>query len=334
MGPSTQSSNRQDEIPQVVFSMGDPNGIGPEITLKALQVLLKSRSFKPIIAGNNHCLRKTGEEMSISIPWEQVEIVEAGDRPFQPAWGRKDKAAGELAFSSLQKAVEICRGRNIPSLVTAPVNKESLIMAGFRYPGQTEYLAAAFSSQKFCMAFLSNSFHLLLATIHIPLSQVPAHLDHRDLFEKCCLFHQALSRILASPRIAVCGLNPHASENGVFGDEENRIILPAVKELKTKFGDSSFSGPYPPDTVFNKTSSGQFDAVVAMYHDQGLIHLKLLAFESAVNTTLGLPVYRTSPAHGTAFDIAGHNLANPGSMIAAVGWGLQMAYPHKVVQAE
>ena len=326
MNPAEHIGRQTEKTPEIVFSMGDPNGIGPEITLKALHFFLGNESFHPIIAGDSHYLRSLGDNLSIDLPWDRIEVIEAGRTPFTPDWGKQDKTAGRLALSALEIAAETCRSRDIPLLVTAPVNKGSLLMAGFEYPGQTEFLAHAFSSENFCMAFLSDSFHLLLATIHISLSRVPELLNQNELFEKCVLFREALIRLNTSPRIAVCGLNPHASENGVFGDEEKRIIVPAIEKLKEKFGENSFSGPFPPDTVFNKTISGEFDAVVAMYHDQGLIPLKLLAFDSAVNTTLGLPVFRTSPGHGTAFDIAGRNMANPDSMIAAVKWGIRLAY--------
>ena len=177
------------------------------------------------------------------------------------------------------------------------------------------------------MAFLSDRFHLLLATIHIALSQVPGTLNQEDLYAKSCLFWEAVRRLESRPRIAFCGVNPHASEHAMFGNEERDIIEPVIARMQEEYGKDYFSGPFPPDTVFNKTLTGEYNAIIAMYHDQGLIPLKLLAFNSAVNTTLGLPVCRTSPGHGTAFDIAGKNQADPGAMIAAIKWGLRLAYP-------
>ena len=316
------------KAPIIVFSMGDPNGIGPEITLKALDILLKKKSFSPVIAGNPEYLFNLGDDLGLALPWDRIEIVRVGEEQFTPEWGKVDRFAGELAFESLKTASGICLDKGLPLLVTAPVNKESLRLTGFRFPGQTEFLAHTFPSENYCMAFLSRSFHLLLATIHIPLSEVPGALDSRELFAKCCLFHEALQRLESSPRIGVCGLNPHASENGLFGNEEKIIVTPVIEKLNDKFGRGTFSGPFPPDTIFNKTLSGEFNAIVAMYHDQGLIPLKLLDFNSTVNTTLGLPVCRTSPGHGTAFDIAGQNKANPESMIEAIKWGLRLAYNH------
>ncbi len=314
------------KIPEIVFTMGDPNGIGPEITLKALNVLLETISFSPLIVGNPEYLKALADELGLDLPWDRINTVRIGEAKYTPEWGKVDRIAGELAFASLRTASEICLGRGIPLLVTAPVNKESLKLAGFRFPGQTEFLAHAFSSENYCMAFLSRSFHLLLATIHIPISEVPGSLNEMELFQKCCLFYEALNRLITSPRIGVCGLNPHASENGLFGDEEETIISPVIARLNNRFGGNAFSGPFPPDTIFTKTLSGNFNAIVAMYHDQGLIPLKLLDFNATVNTTLGLSACRTSPGHGTAFDIAGHNLANPESMMEAIKWGLRLAY--------
>jgi len=318
--------NSQNGLPEIVFSTGDPNGIGPEITLKSLSLLHRKTHFRPILAGNEHYLRELDRELGTNLPWQEMEIINVGGKQFSPSWGKVAENSGKIAFDALNQAVETCRNRGLPLLVTAPVNKMALRLAGFSFPGQTEYLASSFAKRRVCMAFLSNTFHLLLATIHMPLSKVPASLNSSDLYHDCCLFQEALGRICDEPRIAVSGLNPHASENGLFGEEEEQIILPTILALQEKFGKETFSGPYPPDTVFNKAASGEFDGIVAMYHDQGLIPLKLLAFDKAVNTTLGLPITRTSPDHGTAFDIAGSFTASPESMISAVSWGIRLAF--------
>lgn len=334
MSSTGHPEKKQTNTPEIVFSMGDPNGIGPEITLKALQALVDSIKFKPVIACDQEYLKSLAGDLGLSLPWNRIEIVPTGDSRFRPSWGKVEKRAGELALASLETAAALCRERNIPLLVTAPVNKEALRLAGFRFPGQTEFLADAFSSENYCMAFLSRSFHLLLATIHIPLSEVPRALNSRELFQKCCLFYEALRRLGPDPRIGVCGLNPHASENSLFGDEEKTIIEPVIEKLNLEFGGNIFSGPFPPDSIFTKTLSGKFNAIVAMYHDQGLIPLKLLDFNSTVNTTLGLPVCRTSPGHGTAFDIAGRKSANPESMTEAIKWGLRLAYNHSGTESK
>ncbi|MFH1965158.1 MAG: 4-hydroxythreonine-4-phosphate dehydrogenase PdxA [Acidobacteriota bacterium] len=334
MSSAGHPEKRPDKVPDIVFSMGDPNGIGPEITLKALDILLRKVSFAPVLAGNPEYLITLADDLGLALPWDRIEIVRVGEKRFIPEWGKVDRHAGELAFASLETASELCLKRGFPLLVTAPVNKESLRMAGFRFPGQTEFLAHTFPSEHYCMAFLSRSFHLLLATIHIPLSEVPGALDSRELYEKCCLFHEALNRLTSGPRIGVCGLNPHASENSLFGDEERVIISPVIEKLNDRFGSDTFSGPFPPDSIFTKTLSGEFNAIVAMYHDQGLIPLKLLDFNSTVNTTLGLPVIRTSPGHGTAFDIAGRKTANPENTVEAIKWGLRLAYNHSGAESD
>lgn len=310
--------------PDIVFTTGDPNGIGPEVTLKAIKTILEKTPCHPIVTGNRVYLEKLTRDIGLSLPWDQLEIVETAEKEFTPNWGRVSEEAGSLAWKSLRAGVQICRERQLPLLVTAPVNKESLRLAGFRFPGQTEFLAETFQAEHYCMAFFSDFFHLLLATIHIPLSQVPRELNSLDLYQKCQLFWGALKKLESSPRVAVCGLNPHASEQGMFGTEEEKIIVPVIKKLQESLGSESFAGPFPPDTIFNHAASGRYSGVVAMYHDQGLIPLKLLAFDKAVNTTLGLPLVRTSPDHGTAFDIAGRFEARPDSMIEAIRWGMRL----------
>lgn len=326
-GRTSECGSRQ-RLPEIVFSTGDPNGIGPEITLKALASMRDSNrfSFRALLAGNEAYLKDLDRQLGTMLSWREIEVINVGGQRFSPSWGKVAEDSGKVALAALDQAVETCRNRRSPLLVTAPVNKMALHLAGFSFPGQTEYLASQFSRPRVCMAFLSDTFHLLLATIHIPLSRVAASLNREDLYHDCCLFREALGRLCTKPRVAVCGLNPHASENSLFGREEEQIILPTVLRLREKFGKESFSGPYPPDTLFNKAASGAFEGIVAMYHDQGLIPLKMMAFDQAVNTTLGLPITRTSPDHGTAFDIAGTFTANPESMIAAITWGMRLAF--------
>jgi 4-hydroxythreonine-4-phosphate dehydrogenase len=200
-------------------------------------------------------------------------------------------------------------------------------MAGFTEPGQTEFLGSFFESSDPTMAFLSEKLKVVLVTVHMALKDVFQEITPELIVARSTLFYRVLQRLgVETPRVAVCGLNPHASESGMFGSEEEDVILPAIEFLENTFGVGTFSGPFPPDTVFAKAVAGEFDGVVAQYHDQGLIPLKLIAFDSAVNTTLGLPIVRTSPDHGTAFDIAGKGVADPSSMISAVEWGLRMTF--------
>lgn len=311
----------------IVFSMGDPNGIGPEVLLKSLNHFLPGRAVSPVVAGDRRYLRNLYESLNLSFAFESLEIVEVRAERYPPRWGTVEQQAGRVAGDSLQRAVEICCERDYPLLVTPPVNKAALHLAGFDFPGQTEFVASFFPGCVPCMAFFSDCFHVVLATVHIPFGQILRDLTLEVLLQKSELFVRALQSISARPpRVAVAGLNPHASEGGLFGSEERALLEPAVKELQKRFPQADVSGPYPPDTVFLRALRGEFDGVVSLYHDQALIPLKLVAFESAVNTTLGLPIVRTSPDHGTAFEIAGQGKADPASMTSAIEWGLRLAY--------
>jgi 4-hydroxythreonine-4-phosphate dehydrogenase len=209
------------------------------------------------------------------------------------------------------------------------VSKEALHRAGFTYPGQTEFLGSFFEASDPTMVFLSEKLKVALVTVHTALRNVFHELTVDRVVARSTIFLEGLKKLgIEHPRVAVAGLNPHASEGGMFGDEEEQVIVPAIKLLEGTVGPGVFSGPFPPDTVFAKALEGKFDGVVAQYHDQGLIPLKLVAFDSGVNTTLGLPIVRTSPDHGTAFDIAGTGVADPSSMIAAIEWGIKLTADH------
>lgn len=310
----------------IVFSMGDPVGIGPEVLLKSLGLLLKENaSIRPTVVGAGGYLRELEKSLETRLDWDRIKLHSVTDFPFPPEWGRLSEQAGRVALASLRTAVETCRETGVPLLVTAPVNKEALHLAGFRHPGQTEFIGSFFPRSSATMAFLSDRLRVVLATVHLPLRMVFDSLDPFDLERRCLLFHEALVKLgFEAPRIAVSGLNPHASEGGLIGKEEREILVPVIARLNQHHGAVNFQGPFPPDTVFLRAIRGEFDGVVALYHDQGLIPLKLVAFEKAVNVSLGLPIVRTSPDHGTAFDIAGRGIADPGSMLAAIEWGLRL----------
>ncbi|HLU99936.1 MAG TPA: 4-hydroxythreonine-4-phosphate dehydrogenase PdxA [Acidobacteriota bacterium] len=314
---------RTDEGPPVALTMGDPAGIGPEVLLKALG--RSEADFRPVIFGAANYLRSLDRDLGTELDWSRIELVSTGDFPYPPSWGKVSRDCGQLAMEALSQASRYCRDGGAHLLVTAPVNKEALHLAGFPSPGQTEFVASFFGESRPSMAFFSDPLNVLLATTHIPLRDVPDSLSAEDLVRRSEQFREALYRLLGRPPlIAVCGLNPHASEGGLFGDEEETVVKPALDQLRRRFGPDAFSGPYPADTVFWKAIHAEFDGVVALYHDQGLIPVKLLAFDRAVNVTLGLPIVRTSPDHGTAFDIAGSNQADPGSMVAAIEYGLKL----------
>ena len=274
---------------RILITLGDPAGIGPEVIDRAWP-------------------RPTARRLRIRSARRPLR----GDpRPTGRALGRRRPGRLEQAVAELKQ------GR-AAAVVTGPVSKEALQAIGFPFPGQTEYFAHAFGVADFGMLLTGNSLTVGLATIHEPLAKVLGLLST----ERISSDRQVHRRIPAAPRHRPPahrggGLNPHAGENGAFGDEESRIILPAIRRLN-ECGAGIFTGPAVPDAVFREAAHGQFDAVLAMYHDQGLIPLKLLDFDTAVNVTLGLPKPRTSPDHGTAFAIAGKNLADPSSMIAAI----------------
>lgn len=284
-------------MPRILITLGDPAGIGPEVIDQALQAGQLPADCEFEIIGDRH----------------------AG-RP-----GHPDARSARAALDALELAAERLRSGTADAVVTGPVAKESLQAIGFPFPGQTEFFAAAFGVTDYGMLLTGATLSVGLATIHEPLARVPSLLTAERIVRIGLLTAGFLQRRgIAHPRIAVAGLNPHAGEHGAFGDEESRIIAPAIAQLNARLP-GSFSGPAVPDAVFRDAARGAFDAVLAMYHDQGLIPLKLLDFDTAVNVTLGLPKPRTSPDHGTAFPIAGRGLANPSSMRAAIHLACELA---------
>ena len=274
--------------PRIGITLGDVAGIGPEIVAKALASGKLDKRFRYEVIGNPLTKRRAG-----AADW----VVE----------GAKRCLAGELA-----------------ALVTAPISKKLLRDAGYRFEGHTELLAHIARTKRFAMMLVGGPLRVALVTIHVPLAKVPRLLSTKKIIEVIELSHDVCRRFgIRHPRIGVAGLNPHAGESGLLGDEERRIIAPAVRRAARK--KINVTGPWPADTLFHKAYHGEFDAVVAMYHDQGLAPLKMIAFDSGVNLTLGLPFVRTSPDHGTAFDIAGKNIARPDSMIAAINLAANLA---------
>jgi 4-hydroxythreonine-4-phosphate dehydrogenase len=285
-------------MPRILITLGDPAGIGPEVVAKALQSDQLPAGFEFQVIGDA--------------------------RGFTP--GQPDERSAAAALEWLETSVRILKSDpEALAVVTAPVSKASLQNAGFPFPGQTEFFAERFQAQDFAMCLSGRNLSVGLATIHIPLARVSSELSTQSIVSSGRLLADfARRRFRREPRIAVAGLNPHAGENGRFGDEEARIIAPAIQLLNQE-QPGVFSGPHVPDAVFRQAAHGEFDAVLAMYHDQGLIPLKLLDFDTGVNVTLGLPKPRTSPDHGTAFDIAGRNLARPDSMIHAIRLAAELA---------
>ena len=274
--------------PVIGLTVGDPAGVGPELIRRCLDdpSLPANFDFRVIGRAEGH------------VP------------------GNPTPASARAAYGALEEASALLISGEIAGVATAPVCKETLHGIGFEFPGQTEFFAARAGTENFAMCLTGGPLTVALATIHVPLREVPQLLRAEEIVRVGRLLAAFVRRRLGrTPRIAVAGLNPHAGEGGQFGDEEERIIRPAVAELAAE---GEFSGPHSPDTVFHRAASGEFDAVLCMYHDQGLIPLKLIAFDTGVNVTLGLPFVRTSPDHGTAFDISGTGRASHASMLAAI----------------
>ena len=277
--------------PKIALTAGDPAGIGPEIVAKAASDPRVLEVCEPIVYEPPRSTRFEAGVLS--------------------------GAAGRAAYDVLLRAVKDAQSGAVDAIATAPVNKEAFKLAGLEWAGHTDLLAHLTGARRVAMMFYSDVLRVVLATVHIPLSAVPGVLTRELMTETIRLVAGELPRFgVARPRIAVAGLNPHAGEHGLFGREEIEAITPAVDTCR---GESILvSGPFPADTIFVRTTRGEFDVVIACYHDQGLIPVKLLAFGQAVNVTIGLPIIRTSVDHGTAFDIAGKGIADHGSMVAAV----------------
>lgn len=314
---------------KIAITMGEPGGIGPEIIVKALSCTEIRKFCSPIVIGDINIIKKAVKLTGLSLDVislsalsdlkpaiGKIEVLDIkSPMPFKK--GGASANAGRVIVSYIKKAVELALKNEAAAIVTAPVSKESLKLAGFRWPGHTELLAELTRTKDFSMMFAVEKLKIILATIHVPLKDVPRLLNKKLVLKTIINAKKGMNMLgIKKPRIAVAGLNPHAGESGILGDEEEKSIIPAVREASKK--GITVSGPYPPDVVFYKAYKGDFDIVVCMYHDQGLIPFKMLEFERGVNVTVGLPIIRTSPDHGTAFDIAWKNKANPSSMIEAI----------------
>ena len=281
-------------LPLIAITAGDPSGIGPEIAVKAARHPRVVAVCRPTIYGPHS----------------------ATDLAAFPA-GEVNAASARAAYDAIVGATEDARAGRVQAIVTAPINKAAFAAAGFPWRGHTDLLAHLCGVAEAAMMFWSDRLRVVLATVHIPLAEVPRALSRDRLLGTIRLTASSLPTFgVAAPRLAVAGLNPHAGESGLLGAEEESVVIPAITSARSEGLD--VSGPFPADTVFVRAARGEFDAVVALYHDQGLIPVKLLAFGRAVNVTLGLPIVRTSVDHGTAFDIARKGIADEGSLVEAV----------------
>lgn len=304
---------------RLAITMGDPAGVGPEVCLhlvREAETLLPEAT--PVIYGDQTILDRVAEVTGLpSAVREQVNQLTSLDDPASVQPGQVDAACGQAAFDYLSAAIQDAQQGDVDAIVTAPLNKEALHAAGLHFPGHTEILAEQCGAERSCMLQYSDEVTASFVTCHCGYEEVSSLLTRERLREVIDLTQEALLRIKgAPPKLIALGLNPHAGEHGLFGNnEEERIILPEVEAARER--GLNISGPIPPDTAFIPATRATTDAFICMYHDQGHIPLKALAFDRAVNVTLGLPIVRTSVDHGTAFDIAWQGKANPGSMFAA-----------------
>jgi 4-hydroxythreonine-4-phosphate dehydrogenase len=317
--------------PRIGITMGDPAGIGPEVVLKAVAEEEVRAVCRPVIIGDAQLLAHNARTLDLQCGYDIVRreerLPDQGDEPVifhldniqghvEP--GIESGAAGRAAAGYIEAAVELCAAGDIDAIATAPINKRALFLGGYSFPGHTEFLAHLTGIDDYAMGFVAANLRIVLISTHVPLSEA-IRLVRRERFEKTIRLtdHELRRWGIARPRIAVAALNPHGAEGGLFGIEEASEIMPAIEACRAIDG-INVSGPFSADTVFLRASRGEFDAVVACYHDQAMIPVKCLSFGEAVNVTLGLPFIRTSVDHGTAFDIAGKGIAEHSSMVAAI----------------
>jgi 4-hydroxythreonine-4-phosphate dehydrogenase len=312
---------------RIAISLGDPAGIGPEIVVRALA---QRPGADVIVFGDVGVLARAAQVLGVpELTAERVRAVTAlGAGEVVP--GKPNDAGGAAQAAYLAAAVDAVLAGEAAGLVTAPISKQWIARAGFTFPGHTEYLAARAGVREFAMMLAGPTLRVTVATTHVALRDVAMMLTADGIATTIRLTAEGLVNGfgIAAPRVAVAGLNPHAGEAGRFGDEEERLVRPAIDRARVRLAAAgvaaTISGPHVPDSVFRQAARGEFDAVVALYHDQGLIPLKLLHFDDGVNVTLGLPFVRTSPDHGTAYDIAGTGRARPASFLAALDLAAQM----------
>jgi 4-phospho-D-threonate 3-dehydrogenase / 4-phospho-D-erythronate 3-dehydrogenase len=325
--------------PLLAITMGDPAGIGPEIVLKALRHAEVFAHCRPLVLGDRRILDRAAAWPGGSAPaYEIVDDPAAGiyaqgtmtlldmgnAAPEGCPLGQVTASAGRAAVEYVFRACDLALAGGIDAVVTAPLNKEAMNLAGFHYAGHTELLAERTNAERVSMLLVGPKLRVVHVSTHVALTEAIQRVTRARVEQVIDLAYESCRALgFPAPRIAVAGLNPHASEGGLFGDQEQREIVPAVRAARAR--GLNVSDPLPPDTVFLRAVKGQFDIVVAMYHDQGHIPMKLLAFDSGVNVSIGLPIIRTSVDHGTAFDIAGKGLASEESMLAAIDVAVQMA---------
>jgi 4-hydroxythreonine-4-phosphate dehydrogenase len=314
---------------RLAITMGDPGGVGPEVVVKALDSPAIRNICMPIVIGDPSIIEETLRLLEVALKARVIESPEeykhikgainiiGTDGKAGFIKNKPTARGGKACAGYIKKAVEFALNGRVDGIVTAPISKEALKMADIPWPGHTEMLACLTKTKDYAMMLAGGPLRVILVTIHTALKNVPGLITKQKILKTIRLAKCACEMLnIKKPLIAVAGLNPHAGEAGMFGDEEINKIAPAIKEAVRE--GIPVSGPYPPDTIFHKAYKGEVDIIVCMYHDQGLIPLKMLAFDKGVNVTVGLPFVRTSPDHGTAYDIAWKGKADPSSMIEAI----------------
>ncbi|MFQ5569047.1 MAG: 4-hydroxythreonine-4-phosphate dehydrogenase PdxA [Rhodothermales bacterium] len=330
---------RRKKRPRIAVTLGDLNGVGPEVVLKCLADSRLTKFVEPLVVGSAHVLKVHANKLGYrdlrihvvqQVPehWQEggltVLDVARGEKP-RVQFGKVIEEAGRFSMKAVEKAADLCLEGHVEAMVTAPISKEAVALAGYEEPGHTEFIARRAGSETHTMMLVSDDLRVGLVTGHIPIWDVPKRVTRDAILDKIRIIHASLVRDFGidRPKIAVLGLNPHAGDGGVLGREEIEAVLPAI-EQSCEEGNLVF-GPFPADSFFGIGGYRLYDAVLAMYHDQGLIPFKTLAFESGVNFTAGLPLVRTSPDHGTAYNIAGQGKASPGSMRSAIYLAVDIA---------
>lgn len=312
--------------PIIAITMGDACGIGPEIVAK----IFATKNERAVVFGSHVVMSDIVERLGLNViirriaspdqaefVFGTIELIETTNIVEPPPLGKISAISGQAAFDTIVAAIAAAKANTVNGIVTAPINKEAIGIAGIRYPGHTEILADYSGAKHVAMMLANNDIHTVLVTVHTPLREAIKSADFNAQMSAIRWAHEGAKALgYEAPRVAVAGLNPHAGEGGLLGDEEIRIIKPAIEAARAQ--GINVTGPYPSDTVFMQARKGRFDVVVAQYHDQGLIPVKYLGLDKGVNITLGLPFVRTSPDHGTAFDIAGQGTAHHASMETAL----------------